>query len=116
MQRPQMPFYEHNLLKPYVIFDVDSGREQQYGDGGSRFNVSEVNMALALFQELFNFLTQKQREAIQQQRPGPPPCLVGIITPYRCAPVLPFSQIIGSVTPEIIYFHYPKNIFWIKVS
>ena len=35
---PPPPFYEHPLLKPYVVFDVASGREQRHRGGGSLRN------------------------------------------------------------------------------
>lgn len=35
---PQPPFYAHPLLKPYVVFDVASGREQRHRGGGSLRN------------------------------------------------------------------------------
>lgn len=46
-----MAFYSHALLKPYVVFDVAAGRDAAgAGVGGSRYNLAEVNLALALFQ------------------------------------------------------------------
>ena len=34
------PIYEHNLLKPYVFFDVSAGRETRQGTGSLRNQVS----------------------------------------------------------------------------
>jgi len=54
LERPVLPIYKHNLFKPYVVYDVAAGRDEAdtsaAGGGGSRFNVGEINLALALFQ------------------------------------------------------------------
>lgn len=88
--RPMMPFYAHDLFKPYVVYDVSEGRDRTGGHGstgsGSRWNLGEVNMALALFQELRQYLVQLMAKAARDGTPRPPPVTVGIITPYRCAP------------------------------
>jgi hypothetical protein len=87
--RPMMPFYAHDLFKPYVVYDVSQGRDARGGGGGaplgSRWNLEEVNMALALFQELRQYLVQLMAQAAKDGTPRPPPVTVGIITPYRCA-------------------------------
>jgi hypothetical protein len=76
-----MPFYEHDLFKPYVVYDVAEGRDAAGGGvGGSRYNLGEINLALALFQELRKFLISLMQRGLR-----PPPCQVGVITPYRCA-------------------------------
>ena len=38
LRAPQPAFYKHPLLKPYVVFDVVSGREQRHRGGGSLRN------------------------------------------------------------------------------
>jgi len=88
-----MPYYDHGLLKPYVIFDVAAGRDAQQGGGGSRFNLAEVNMALALFQELHAFMLAAHERALREGGPLPPPCLVGVIAPYRCAAARPTGRV-----------------------
>jgi hypothetical protein len=35
---PRAPFYDHPLLKAYVLFDVSKGREQRREGGGSLSN------------------------------------------------------------------------------
>ena len=83
--RPPMPFYGEPLFKPYVVFDVAAGRDAGGpAAGGSRYNVAEINLALALFQELRKFLVQLFEEAVANGTEGPPACRIGVLTPYRC--------------------------------
>lgn len=82
--RPMMQFYAHDLFKPYVVYDVSHGRDRTAAAGsGSRWNLGEVNMALALFQELRQYLVTLMQKAAKEGTPRPQPCTVGIITPYR---------------------------------
>jgi hypothetical protein len=81
--RVAMPFYRLDLFKPYVVFDVSGGRDEGSAATGSRYNLAEVNMALALFQELRNFLVSLCEEAMTNGTPGPPACRIGILSPYR---------------------------------
>lgn len=53
LERPAHPIYKHDLFKPYVVYDVAAGRDEadtSAGGSGSRFNLGEINLALALFQ------------------------------------------------------------------
>lgn len=56
LERSVLPIYQHNLFKPYVVYDVAAGRDKADNVGasaGSRYNLGEINLALALFQVLF---------------------------------------------------------------
>lgn len=81
-ERPQELFYDHDLLKPYVVFDVPTGQHERQG-GGSLQNQVEANLAAALFKELRDFLIEKQRQALRERRTPPAPVRVGVLTPYR---------------------------------
>lgn len=82
--RPMMQFYAHDLFKPYVVYDVSHGRDRTASAGsGSRWNLDEINMALALFQELRQYLVQLMQKSAKEGTARPQPCTVGIITPYR---------------------------------
>ena len=84
--RPMQQFYAHDLFKPYVVYDVSHGRDRTASAGsGSRWNLGEINMALALFQELRQYLVSLMQKAAKDGTPRPQPCTVGVITPYRCA-------------------------------
>ena len=80
--RPQEPFYNHDLLKPYVIFNVPTGLHERQG-GGSLQNQVEADLAAALFKELRDFLIEKHQKALQEGKPSPRPVRVGVLTPYR---------------------------------
>jgi hypothetical protein len=82
--RIAMPFYRLDLFKPYVVFDVSGGRDEGSAATGSRYNLAEINMALALFQEIRNFLVSLYEEARGNGTAGPPACRIGILSPYRC--------------------------------
>eukprot|EP00210_Caulerpa_lentillifera_P002220 g2133.t1 len=75
-------FYDHDLLKPYVVFDVPTGFHERQG-GGSLQNQVEADLAVALFRELRDFLIQKQNQAEKDGSPKPKPVRVGVLTPYR---------------------------------
>jgi hypothetical protein len=68
------------------VFDVSSGRDAgcTVASGGSRFNVQEANLALALFQELRKLLVSRAEAARLVGGVGPEECRVGILSPYRC--------------------------------
>lgn len=42
LNAPPPAFYSHALLKPYVFFDVASGREQRQAGGGSLRNQARL--------------------------------------------------------------------------
>jgi hypothetical protein len=82
-------FYSQPLLKPYVVFDVASGRDAAaVAAGGSRYNVAEVDLALALYQELRKVLNAKAAEAAARGMPSPPDYKVGVLSPYKRVPLL----------------------------
>ena len=97
--RPRQAYYSHALLKPYVVFDVSAGRDAAAGRGkqsagsgadgqaiaGSRWNLAEVNLALALFQALRKTLLERVEAAAKKGGFGPAECRVGILSPYRRA-------------------------------
>uniref|UniRef100_A0A061SGN7 Senataxin n=1 Tax=Tetraselmis sp. GSL018 TaxID=582737 RepID=A0A061SGN7_9CHLO len=73
LQRADPPFYSHSLLKPYIFFDVDQGRELRMG-GRSLSNQAEADLAAALYVSL-----QKTLKELEWSEP----VSVGVITPYR---------------------------------
>jgi len=86
---PDEPFYSDPFLRPYLFYDVAGGREQRAaGGGGSLHNISEAQLAAALYARLSAalpagaakgrvcFVTpyRRQREAIEdalKMRLGP---------------------------------------------
>ncbi|CAD7703891.1 unnamed protein product [Ostreobium quekettii] len=75
-------FYAHGLLKPYVLFDVETGQHERQTTG-SLHNRVEAELAASLFQELRSWLIKRCEELIRQGRPPPPGVTVAVITPYR---------------------------------
>jgi len=73
VSRPDPSFYRHCVLKPYIFFDVNQGRESRAG-GRSVSNQAEATMAAALYVELLHEM---------EQTPDAPTVTVGVITPYR---------------------------------
>lgn len=82
LERPPESFYDHDLLKPYVVFDVPTGIHERQG-GGSLQNQVEADLAAALFKELRDHLISKQKRALQLGKKPPPAVRVGVLTPYR---------------------------------
>lgn len=78
-------FYAERLFKPYVVFDVARGTDAAAAAGGSRYNLAEVRLALALFEELRKLLVMRAEAARADGGVGPGECRVGVISPYRCA-------------------------------
>jgi hypothetical protein len=59
------------LLKPYVVFDVERGREVSHSR--SKRNLAEADMAAALFLELKCEVEAQARTAAEAGKPKPPP-------------------------------------------
>ncbi|GAX75224.1 hypothetical protein CEUSTIGMA_g2668.t1 [Chlamydomonas eustigma] len=99
LETPPAAFYdaEVGLLKPYVVFDVERGREMSHSR--SKRNLAEAEMAAALFLELKCEVEVQERKAVEAGKPKPPPVQVGIISPYRAQKELIrdlFSRVFGS--------------------
>ncbi|KAL0032313.1 hypothetical protein WJX79_004546 [Trebouxia sp. C0005] len=70
--------YDHGYMKPYIFFDVSTGRESRQGTGSLR-NQGEADLAAALFFELRSMLV----DAHHAKKEGVKATKVGVITPYR---------------------------------
>ncbi|KAL0034221.1 hypothetical protein WJX77_004006 [Trebouxia sp. C0004] len=70
--------YDHGYMKPYIFFDVSTGRETRQGTGSLR-NQGEADLAAALFFKLRSILV----DAHHAKKEGVKATKVGVITPYR---------------------------------